>query len=101
MLSIRKHDCDPTNRLAPRYWEGNLIIDKGQHGAIGILMEREFQYVKLLRLGRRVSTSLHHVIVKDEVTLATQTLTGLKHLYKFDPAVITSQFTPKSPRAVQ
>jgi IS30 family transposase len=62
MLSINERDFDPTDRSTPGNWGGDLIIGKGQRSAIGTLVERKSRYVKLLHLGWRDSTSLHHAI---------------------------------------
>lgn len=69
MLSIHERDFDPTDRSTPSYWEGDLISCKGQHSAIGTLVERKSRYVKLLHLGWRDSTNLHHAIVNSMNTL--------------------------------
>ncbi len=63
MLSIHERDFDPADRSTPGNWEGDLIIGKGQRSAIGTLVERKSRYVKLLHLGWRDSTNLHHAIV--------------------------------------
>lgn len=62
MLSIHERDFHPTDRSTPGNWEGDLIIGKCQRSAIGTLVERKSRYVKLLHLGWRDSTSLHHAI---------------------------------------
>ncbi len=63
MLSIHERDFEPTDRTVAGNWEGDLIVGKQNHSAIGTLVERKTRTVKLLHLPSRDSQTLRAAVV--------------------------------------
>jgi IS30 family transposase len=59
MLTISHRPFPPQDRGQAGHWEGDLIIGKDQHSAIGTLVERQTRMVRLLHLSHRDSDALH------------------------------------------
>lgn len=62
MLTIHDRPFPPTDRAVAGHWEGDLIIGKDQHSAIGTLVERQTRLVRLLHLTGRDGDSLHQAM---------------------------------------
>jgi IS30 family transposase len=59
MRTIHQRPFLPEDRSQAGHWEGDLIVGKDQHSAIGTLVERTTRTVRLLHLPHRDGDTLH------------------------------------------
>jgi IS30 family transposase len=62
MLTIHQRPFPPEDRSEAGHWEGDLIVGKNQHSAIGTLVERTTRVVRLLHLAQRDGDTLHEAL---------------------------------------
>ena len=62
MLTIHQRPFPPEDRSEAGHWEGDLIVGKNQHSAIGTLVERKTRVVRLLHLPQRDGDTLHEAL---------------------------------------
>jgi IS30 family transposase len=62
MLTIHQRPFPPEDRSEAGHWEGDLIVGKNQHSAIGTLVERKTRVVRLLHLRQRDGDTLHEAL---------------------------------------
>jgi IS30 family transposase len=62
MLTIHQRPFPPEDRSEAGHWEGDLIVGKHQHSAIGTLVERTTWAVRLLHLPHRDGDTLHQAL---------------------------------------
>ena len=62
MLTIHQRPFPPEDRSEAGHWEGDLIVGKNQHSAIGTLVERMTRVVRLLHLPQRDGDTLHEAL---------------------------------------
>lgn len=62
MLTIHQRPFPPEDRSEAGHWEGDLIVGKNQHSAIGTLVERKTRVVRLLHLRLRDGETLHEAL---------------------------------------
>jgi IS30 family transposase len=73
MVMISDRPADVADRAIPGHWEGDLIVGKGGHSAIGSLVERTSRYVVLLHLPHgRTAEHVRGALAKQLTKLPTQ-----------------------------
>ncbi len=73
MVSISDRPAEAADRAIPGHWEGDLILGKLAHSAIGVLVERRSRYVLLLHLpDGRTASDVRRALVEQMITLPDQ-----------------------------
>jgi len=73
MVLLSERPAEVEDRAVPGHWEGDLIIGKGTHSAIGTLVERQTRYVLLFALPQgRTAEAVRTALAERILTLPTQ-----------------------------
>jgi IS30 family transposase len=73
MVLLSERPAEVEDRAVPGHWEGDLIIGKGTHSAIGTLVERQTRYAVLIALPHgRTAEAVRTALAERILTLPTQ-----------------------------
>src|SRR5439155_2447258 len=73
MVLISERPAEVDDRAVPGHWEGDLLMGRGNHSAIGTLVERRTRYVLLVRLpSGRSAAAVRDALAERIVTLPDQ-----------------------------
>lgn len=73
MVNISQRPPEVADRAVPGHWEGDLIIGKDNHSAIGTLVERATRYVMLLELKNgKTAENVREALAKKIQALPTE-----------------------------
>ncbi len=73
MVLISERPAEVDDRAVPGHWEGDLLMGRGNHSAIGTLVERRTRYLLLVRLPTgRSAEAVRHALAERIVTLPDQ-----------------------------
>lgn len=69
MLSIEERPAEVADRIIPGHWEGDLIVGKRNHSAIGTLVERTTRYTIIVPLIGRDAETVRKTFAKEIRTM--------------------------------
>ncbi|HEX6476715.1 MAG TPA: IS30 family transposase [Acidimicrobiales bacterium] len=69
MVMISERPAEVADRAVPGHWEGDLIVGKAGHSAVGTLVERSTRYVMLLRLEAQTAQAVREAMTRQILTL--------------------------------
>jgi IS30 family transposase len=67
MVLISERPAEIEDRAVPGHWEGDLIIGKDRHSAIGTLVERQTRYLLLVALPHGRSAELVRTAIAEQI----------------------------------
>lgn len=77
MLTIHDRPFGPLDRSRAGHWEGDLVIDDNHPCAIGTLVERHTQMLRLVHLHRGDADSLHTALLAPMTDLPALSLSSI------------------------
>ena len=72
MLSIEERPKEVADRTVPGHWEGDLLVGRNRHSALGSLVERTTRTVILVPLKSRKATEVRKAFAREALKLPRQ-----------------------------
>jgi IS30 family transposase len=72
MISIEERPKEVADRTVPGHWEGDLLVGRNRHSALGSLVERTTRTVILVPLKSRKATEVRKAFAREALKLPRQ-----------------------------